>query len=80
MNTTTIQLTPKVATVPTHKALQSINEAFSGLFHHSIFVQCEYHSISDDEEVISLRDSSKIITLSIKSVEVPEYNMEGGVA
>ena len=38
MSTTTIQLTPKVATVPTSKALHFFNEAVSGLFNQSIFL------------------------------------------
>ena len=66
----TYQLTPKVATVPTSKALQSLSGVFAELFHQSIFVQCENHSV-DDEEIITMRDGFKIVTFSVKSVEMP---------
>jgi len=73
----TIKLTPKVATVPTSKALHFFNEAVSGLFNQSIFLHCE-KIVSDDEVVVTLRDSFVNVTLNIQPVEMPV--MEGGVA
>ena len=73
----TIKLTPKMATVPTSKALHFFNEAVSGLFNQSIFLHCE-KQVNDDEIIVTLRDSFVNVTLNIQSAEMPV--MEGGAA
>ena len=74
----TIKLTPKVATVPTSKALHFFNEAVSGLFNQSIFLHCE-KQVNDEEVIVTLRDSFVNVTLNIQPVEMPIV-VEGGVA
>ena len=60
----TIKLTPKVATVPTSKALHFFNEAVSGLFNQSIFLHCE-KQVNDDEIMMSKSGSDAYYNLII---------------
>ena len=75
---TTIQLTPKVATVPTEKVLKFFNNEITTLLNQSIFWQCEKF-VDDGEISLTLRDNDVVISLSIQPAPVPT-EWRGGVA
>jgi hypothetical protein len=75
----TIQLTPKVATVPVFQVQKTVSEALGGLFRQSLFIHCEMNRVDDDEAIIVMTGNGICATLHVQSME-SALEMGGGVA